>query len=80
MSSKSDGLEIQHRVPAEVFASLSPGRLTLHLASGVGLGDGCIPVDVDIAIIPPHLRLPNTEVTVLMGPSDRGFGVVGVET
>lgn len=80
MSSSADSpSENVRRVSARVMASLSPGRITLQIAPGVSLADGGIPIEVDAALVPPHLRMPNSEFTVLMAPTDRGLDVVAVE-
>lgn len=64
------------RVPATVFAYLTPGHLRLTLLPGVGLADGGIPHEVPLHDVPFSCRMPNTPLWVTM---DRRGVVVGVE-
>jgi hypothetical protein len=50
------------RVPAVVFASLSPGTLRVLLHPGSGLAQGGAPRDIDIELVPRDLRVPNTRL------------------
>jgi hypothetical protein len=50
------------RVPAEVFACLIPGELRIIVFPGYGQANGGAPWDVAAELIPPHLRLPNTQL------------------
>jgi hypothetical protein len=52
------------RIPAEVFACLSPGEMRIILLPGVGLANGGAPRDIPMDLIPFELRLPNARLWV----------------
>ena len=54
------------RIPARVFACLRPGEFTIILLPGEGLADGGSFRHIPAALLPPELRVPNTEIWVRM--------------
>ena len=50
------------RVPAQVFACLTPGELRIIVHPGNGFVDGGAPWNVPVDVIPPELRIPNTRL------------------
>jgi hypothetical protein len=65
------------KAPAKVLGCLRPGYLTVIVGHGLGMADGGIPYDVPVDLVPPDLRMPNSEFTVVL---DRTVGrLVGVE-
>lgn len=54
-----------HRIPARVLACLSRETITVILWPGMGLADGGIPIELPIAVVPPDLRMPNSEFDLI---------------
>jgi hypothetical protein len=52
------------RVPAVVFASLTPGEVHILLHPGNGLAQGGAPRNLPSSMVPPQLRAPNTPLWV----------------
>ncbi|QDU12307.1 hypothetical protein CA11_00840 [Gimesia maris] len=65
------------KFPAKVLASLRPGYLTVSIGYGQGLADGGVPYEVPLDDIPFDLRLPNSEFTVIIDPTNGK--IIGVE-
>ena len=73
----TDQLDTILKAPAKVLGLLRPGYLKVIVLSGYGMADGGIHHDIPLEIVPPDLRLPNSEFTLLL---DRSVGrFVGVE-
>jgi hypothetical protein len=53
-------------LPARVLGCLQDGLITIILGYGVGLMDGGTQMPVAIELIPTHLRLPNTDLEVIL--------------
>ncbi|QDV48076.1 hypothetical protein [Gimesia fumaroli] len=66
-----------YKFPAKVLASLRPGYLTVSIWYGLGMTDGGIPHEVPIDDIPFDLRLPNSEFTAIIDPTNGR--IIGVE-
>ena len=63
------------RVPAVVFASLTPGEIRILLHPGNELAQGGAPRDVPSNMVPPQLRVPNTPLWVKL---DQGMNVLAI--
>ena len=63
------------RVYARVFAYLRSGELVITLLPGSGLANGGINWTVPLELVPPDLRMPNSECDVLISDG-RVLGVV----
>ncbi|MCA9013758.1 MAG: hypothetical protein KDA77_00370 [Planctomycetaceae bacterium] len=66
-----------YKFPAKVLASLRPGYLTVYIGYGQGLADGGIPSEFPLDDIPFDLRLPNSEFTAIIDPTNGR--IIGVE-
>ena len=55
-----------HVVPVCVLGCLRTNRLTVYLWPGQGMADGGIPLEIESAIVPFDLRMPNSEFFFLM--------------
>ncbi|WP_417387921.1 hypothetical protein [Gimesia sp.] len=73
----SSQFDTPYRFPAKVLASLRPGYLTVFIGYGQGLADGGAPHEVPLDDIPFDLRLPNSEFTVIIDPTNGK--IIGVE-
>jgi hypothetical protein len=65
------------KAPAIVLGYVSPNYLRVVVMPGVGMVDGGIQHDLPLEIVPPDLRMPNSEFTVLLDRTTKQF--VGVE-
>lgn len=63
------------RVYARVFACLRSGELVITLLPGSGMLNGGINCTVPMELVPPDLRMPNSECDVLIS-GGRVMGVV----
>jgi len=61
------------RIPARVMMSPRPGSIRVLIGPGMGMLDGGAPRDIPMEIIPPELRTPNTEFTLVRDPGDEDF-------
>ena len=52
--------------PVRVLACLTTDRITVHVHPGQGLADGGVPVEVETSLIPIDLRMPNSQLLLLM--------------
>lgn len=62
---------------ARVLGYVSPNYLRIIMAPGVGLADGGIHNDLPLELVPPELRIPNSEFFVYLDVVQHEF--VGVE-
>jgi hypothetical protein len=65
------------KAPARVLGYVRPNYLRVIVLPGVGMVDGGIQHDLPLEIVPPDLRMPNTEFIVLLDRTTKQF--VGVE-
>jgi hypothetical protein len=65
------------KAPAKVLGCLRPGYLTVFVGHGIGMANGGMPVDVPMDRVPFNLRMPNSEVTVVIDRTNERF--IGVE-
>ncbi len=50
-----------------------PGILQVLVGPGMGMLDGGIPTEIPMQTVPPELRTPNTEFTLVRDPGDDDF-------
>ena len=65
MRERISGDEVS-RVRSRVIGCLQDGFITVLLGAGYGQLDGGIPTPIPVARIPPDLRIPNTELYVVI--------------
>jgi hypothetical protein len=65
------------KAPAVVLGSLNPNYIRVIVLPRVGMVDGGVQHDLPLEIVPPDLRMPNTEFMVLLDRTTKQF--VGVE-
>jgi len=54
------------RVRSRVIGCLEDGFITVLMGAGYGQLDGGVPTPIPAARIPPHLRMPNTELYLII--------------
>ena len=66
VASQAAPLDTAESAPGLVFARLTDASIRIVLFPGSGQADGGIPVEVPIELIPPDLRMPNTQLEVVL--------------
>ncbi len=77
MVDSKEALPMILRAPARVLGYVRPNYLRVIVLPGVGMVDGGVQHDLPLEIVPPDLRMPNSQFIVLLDRSTKQF--VGVE-
>lgn len=61
------------RVSARVLGCLSRTTITVILCPDTGLADGGSRIDIPIEVVPPDLRMPNSEFDMIFDRQHRAY-------